>query len=359
MAVLAQILVLYGLGVALYYLFRGWLRSSLVALASLLGLLYILIYLVTTAPFKGQNEFDGLGISLLLILASLTGIPALGVLSSALGSKVANKITNKTKSFGLLIAVILALPAFVAFKTITKYHAQSQLIVDYNRSQAAKYDKNMTYAIKLGDEYLNLPCRPELLHQLNSTVCIREHPSKPSDFITLARFTIPSNKENFDDQSICSERGAENSPFCNIAFLPYRISIVTGENEMDLLKKYETNTQEKYRHVNQEYLGGLAILEKIVTNKKNPLSSLRYKFIRENDSSKAHLVCHTQLPTSRQIFGCNVKINFGDKFWVTLILQSKLSEIETELDKKTSEIAAYYEYLMDHYRLDSETLFPK
>ena len=81
MAVLAQILVLYGLGVALYYLFRGWLRSSLVALASLLGLLYILIYLVTTVPFKGQNEFDGLGISLLLILASLTGIPALGVLS--------------------------------------------------------------------------------------------------------------------------------------------------------------------------------------------------------------------------------------------------------------------------------------
>ena len=51
-----------------------------------------------------------------------------------------------------------------------------------------------------------------------------------------------------------------------------------------------------------------------------------------------------------------MSINFSDKFWATVNLQAKLNEIETELDKKTSEIAAYYEYLMDHYRVIPETL---
>ena len=133
LSTLPYILVLYGIGVGLHFLFRGNFRTGLVILSALLSLLYVSLFVALSSPGKGQNEFDSFGTGMFLLFASMIGLPALGVLFAAIGNKVSEKMVGKNRIAWVAIGIILIPPAFVTWDKISKDNAQAELMEKYNQ----------------------------------------------------------------------------------------------------------------------------------------------------------------------------------------------------------------------------------
>ena len=338
---LLGVILAYPIGILLYYSSRGRFRSTLLWLSLLISALGFLAV--------NSNQF---GSTIFLVLGSLS--TASGFLFAATGDKFKKKLKNKNtgkevvriptgtgEAFNKVASIIaplisvLILPALIFFPI--------QIKSSLERKKVLRFKKNSYYSIKLGDKYLDLPCRREFHIFRPTQFCTLDTPSKLSDYSVVRALKIRPKAH----RELPCPWSESNTRFCDIDFLPYNLTLVGIQEARNNEKQYPKKYENLYADTPQKTLGRLIILNEKEIHSDNRAVSKRYKFRKDSEDSTGHLTCRS---LDRSKFGCALTINSNDKFWSAQVgFKSELNQIENEVERITAEVSTYYEKLIKDY----------
>jgi len=343
---------LYAAGIILYLISKKWFRTTLWMIASIVAIPYLIIVLGTSAPTgAGHDPYAGFGLGLLLIFASLSGLPSVGFLSAGLAAKL-YKSSSKTA-----LRIIYASLALAIFPSLLLYLFEIAPASRMAKITATHLEGH--YAVKLGDRYLDLPCRREFHLFRPARDCVLEKPKNHLDFNEVRTLKIWPNG-HADRHNGCAKTALDKSKiarFCDVKFLPYNVNFIGNKIDRDRMALQQLRRLEAIEGTSIQTLGNLKIIKKTETSYSNDRpATIKYQFRKDNDGSIAHLFCYNSSQKQTN-FECNMEIDFEEMVWATALrFETTLDQVEAQVDHITSEVVAYYEQIIETYGISQSTL---
>jgi len=159
---------IYGVGVVLALLFRGWLLKSVGILSAIIAVPFLLIMMTSMGPGTGSSSHGGGGVALLIVFVGPIGLPALGFISGWAAKIVLKEEVNLRFPLNYIgMAVMIFGPFFLLLNAFA-------LQPDLKRNSAKEFANNNTgVPVKLGNNVLSLPIRRGVKFKLPVNKSIR------------------------------------------------------------------------------------------------------------------------------------------------------------------------------------------
>lgn len=334
---------LYAVGAFLYYISNGWFRKTLISLAALFGVFYILILLATANPSPGA----GIGLAYIVMFGSLPGLPATGILFGFLGDKLASFSKDKYSALSLRLLCLALFPLLLLYLF--------KIGPDKKYANIHNHHFKGHYAIQFNGAYLDLPCRREFHRFRPVKDCSLQKPLVRTDFQKVHTLNITPNGHG-DRNDRCEPEAPkrdEIARFCDLKLLPYNVDFLFEKSKIKRWvrnHKRRGNTPDNQNNL-EKTIGNLKVLQETTkTHSNGHPTSIDYHFQLDRSSTTAFLHCYNAYSRDRAIFKCTMKINYADKIWASALrFEAPLEQIENEADQIISEVADYYSYLIETY----------
>ena len=341
------ILSLYAGGAILYYISRGWFRTALVVLTAILGSFYLLVLAAGANPSSGIDPYAGLGLGIFVILASLPGLPASGVLFAFLGDTLAKYSKGKYAPFILKILCLALFPIFLFYVF--------QIAPANRYANIHNHHFKGHYAIQFNGTYLDLPCRREFHRFRPERDCSLQKPLVRTDFQKVDTLKVWP-KGHTDQNNRCGPEAPDREEivrFCDVKLLPYNVNFLfeTSQIAKRLRRQNRRGNTPSNESTPEKTLGNLKIIEETTKppSGERP-SSINYHFKLDRDATTVFLHCYNTHSKDRAIFECTMKINYNDKIWASALrFKAPLEQIESEAIQITGEVSEFYSYLIETY----------
>ena len=361
-SLIALILTLIGTG--LYFISQGWFKSLLLILSFPLAGLYILFIEFSLSPTTANNPvrgYEAMGTAIIIMLAAPICIPAIGILCGYAGDKFGESYDSKATSIIAAMICSLIFPAILAYN--------ETIVPATKRKKADRVRLQGNFLIKVGDDFINLPCRKEFkinnAYKYHPGHCSSEPPTNTKNFRTVrelridpfkpfvpARVTRSHHKEKLFNCAAAKVKTKKLPRLCEIEFLPYNVTLKVNASSRSV-SEFNQEFENKYSSASQRTLGRLKIWEEERRYNENSRSWNQYAFVKRglniSCSNKRH-------PKNPEQITCGMRLHINDRVWAQTRLKTELSQIDNESDRVSAEIRAYYKRLVDWHGVSPDTI---